>query len=85
MKLSSIFTHEQMIYHATEEGTWIGQYDAEQEGILYDGVIYRSLYAFARAHSGKPCSGWRECRVEYNGGIIEALELKRHNDLLERG
>lgn len=76
MKLSTVFTHEQLIYHSNQEGTWIGQFDQEQDAIIYDGIMYRSLCAFARAHSGKQCSGWRECRVEFNGEIIEASELK---------
>ena len=76
MKLSTIFTDEQLIYHTNHDGTWIGQFDASQDGIVYDGMVYKSLCAFARAHSGKPCSGWRQCRVEYKGEIIEASELK---------
>ena len=76
MKLSTIFTHEQLIYHMTSNGTWIGQFDEAQDGIVYDGEVYKSLCAFARAHSGKPCSGWKECLVEYEGDIIQAVELK---------
>lgn len=76
MKLSTIFPDEQLVYHMTEAGTWIGQFDLSQDGIVYDGQVYHSLCAFARAHSGKPSSGWRECLVEYNGEIIQAVELK---------
>jgi len=76
MKLSTIFTDEQLVYHTNQEGTWIGQFDAAQDAIVYDGTLYRSMCAFASAHSRKQSSGWRECRVEYEGEIIEASELK---------
>jgi hypothetical protein len=76
MKLSKIFPDEQLVYHTTPDGTWIGQYDLSQDGIVYDGVVYKSLCAFARAHSGKPCSGWRDCQIQYEGEIIPASELK---------
>jgi hypothetical protein len=76
MKLSTIFTNEQLVYHISEAGTWIGQFDMEQDGIVYDGEVYKSLCAFARAHTGKPCSGWKECFVEHDGEIIQAVELK---------
>jgi hypothetical protein len=76
MKLSTIFTDEQLVYHTTQKGTWIGQFDASQDAIVYDGAVYKSLCAFASAHSGKHSSGWRECRVEYEGEIVEASELK---------
>ena len=76
MKLSTIFPDEQLIYHMTEAGTWIGQFDLSRDAIIYEGEEYHSLCAFARAHSGKPSSGWRECLVDYNGEIIQAVELK---------
>jgi hypothetical protein len=80
MKLSTVFTDQQLIYHTNHSGTWIGEFDALKDGIVHDGIVYRSMCAFARAHSGKPCSGWRECRVEYEGEIIEASELKHVMD-----
>jgi hypothetical protein len=76
MKLSSVLTDEQLVYHSNDCGTWIGQFDAKLDGIVYDGVVYHSLCAFARAHSGKPCSGWRDCLIEYEGEIIPASALK---------
>jgi hypothetical protein len=76
LKMTDFMIDGQLVYHISEEGTWIGQYTEKYQGILYNGTVYLSLSSFAFAHTGKYVNGWRECKIEVNGEMVQASELK---------
>jgi len=78
LKMSDLMSDGQLVYHSSEEGTWIGQFTEKYQGILYNGTVYLSLSSFAFAHSGKHVNGWRECHIEVNGELVQASELKHY-------
>ena len=78
LKMSDLMTEGQLVYHISEEGTWIGQFTEKYQGILYNGTVYLSLSSFAYAHSGKHVNGWRECKIDVNGELVQASELKHY-------
>ena len=71
--LTKCFTNGQRIRHTIGiTKTWIGTYDSSQNGIVYDGVTYKSLSGFVNTHHRKNgtyrnngVSGWKctDCEV----------------------
>jgi len=49
--ISKCFTNGQHIRHTIGiNKTWIGKYDSSHNGIIYDGIFYKSLSGFVNAH-----------------------------------
>jgi hypothetical protein len=76
MKLGEILCEGQLVIHVGETGTWMGQYNEKEKGILYEGVVYTSLSAFVYAHTGKKRDGWKECQIEVDGEMVQASTMK---------
>jgi hypothetical protein len=78
IKLGEVLVDGQLVYHTSEQGTWIGQFMEKHQGILYEGTVYLSLSSFAYAHSGRHVNGWRECMFEVDGALVQATEMKHY-------
>lgn len=77
------FTNGQRIRHVIGiTKNWTGIYDSSKNGILYDGVIYKSLSGFTRKHYSidrtdrcNESNGWKECECEVDGKWISTYAL----------
>lgn len=76
MKLNEVMCDGQLVIHVGDTGTWMGQYNEKEKGILHDGVVYSTLSAFVYAHTGKRTDGWRECQIEVDGEMVLASTIK---------
>jgi hypothetical protein len=66
--------------------TWDGVYDEETETIHYQGIDYKSISGFTKAHyrvalndpsTNKGGNGWKECVIVRNGVETPANEVGR--------
>lgn len=89
--MTKCFTNGQRIRHTIvnaggfrgANNTWIGIYDSAQEGIVYDGHLYKSISKFVTTHysnvniseNKKSANGWRVCECEVNGQWISTYNL----------
>jgi hypothetical protein len=82
--MSMAFTDGQTIAHPLSrkrgqpvlETAWIGTYDKDSNAILRNGVSYRSLSAFAKAHNGrKTANGWADCFCNMHGAWVSTYRL----------
>lgn len=80
--MSKYFTNGQKIRHTIGiNKTWVGVYNTEHNGIIYEGDIYKSLSGFVNAHhrnngtyKNNGVSGWRYAECECNGEWVSVKE-----------
>jgi hypothetical protein len=90
----AIITHIIFDKQTNQEYIRIGKYNKTKDGILSDGIYFKSPSMFACAHSndkrhknenhtnGYACNGWWECRIEINGKMIPICDY--HYDVITR-
>lgn len=79
------FRNRQKIRHVIDDEVWIGTYIAATNKIMHDGIEYKSISGFAKAHNleSDQCNnksgnanGWTDCECKTSkGGWIKCNEL----------
>ena len=81
--MTKCFTSGQHIKHTIGiTKTWVGIYDSIKQGIVYDGILYKSLNQFVVSHYKRErpdrvpnANAWSECQCEMNGEYISTYNL----------
>ena len=81
--ISKCFTNGQLIRHTIGiNKTWIGKYDSSKNGIMWDGIFYKSISGFVNTHHRQNgtykhhgVSGWRCTDCEVDGQWVSTFNL----------
>jgi T5orf172 domain len=80
-EMKRCFKNGQRIRHTFGDDTWIGIYDSQNDTIIRESEIYKTISAFSMEHhracnpSRKTSNGWIECQCEIDGVWVSTSTL----------